>query len=225
MARHRGQPPGRLFKGNRSTLLSGCGSCCKMGLAFSITLSSEELLLQQHLPPTPPALVPAFCLSRGALRGPCSCLWPPFLHFFTHCFPPLVPGLSLNCQFYITCDFRVTTPNGFYSLPTWWLSLFLSSLNPTLSVLCPGASFTVWLLSLSPCSASAPMSSCSSAAGSLLDPLVSGCLIPHPQGKPIGHGGRGCKARRTGFQPSGLGADLPVLWHCVGLCCWPCVLR
>lgn len=38
------------------------------------------------------------------------------------------------------------------------------------------------------------MASCS-AAGPLLGPLVSGCWIPHPQGKPTGHCGRGCKVQ------------------------------
>lgn len=68
--------------------------------------------------------------------------------------------------------------------------------------------------SASPCPALTPILSLT-AAGPLLAPLVSRCLIPHPQGKPTYHCDRGCVASQmqspqteTDFQPSGLGAAL-----------------
>lgn len=60
----------------------------------------------------------------------------------------------------------------------------LSSLNPTISGLCPGASFTMSDSSVSHLALFPPPKSNLSAAGPLLASLVSGCLMPHLEGKP-----------------------------------------
>lgn len=152
MALHTQQSLGRFFKGNPSSVLSACGSCCQNGLAYSSCFclpspslrgkwtsrqTQPNLTLEPCLQKLPccnkaclllhSAPAPALCLSRWALRG--LCLYPlsPHLHSSTHCF---LTGLSPNRQFHMTYDFKQSYQMTF-SLPTWKLS----SLNPTVSAM------------------------------------------------------------------------------------------
>lgn len=167
-------------------------------------------------------LHPVLCLSRGALRGPCSHpLSPPSTPLPTASF--LWPQGSLPTASSIS---PVTLERSHYPVTDP-----LSSLNPTVSNLSL-ASFTMSDPSASPCPALTPILSLT-VAGPLLAPLVSRCLIPHPQGKPTYHCDRGCVAsqmqslrkQKLIFSQVALVRPFLVLCSCVRLHRWHHVLR